>query len=112
MSGRDLVQLRQSPRRPGVGEWDKTIVGAPSRTMPLLAVILTACAHYSPAPLAEAPMLSATLPVTAGVPAGPLGVADVVALAVARDPDWSRRGPRPEWRRRSSFRRACCPIHR
>ncbi|PAV66917.1 hypothetical protein WR25_00347 [Diploscapter pachys] len=74
-------------RRPGVVEWDKTIVGAPSRTMPLLAVILTACAHYSPAPLAEAPMLSATLPATADNPAGPLGVADVVALAVARDPD-------------------------
>lgn len=55
--------------------------------MPLLAVILTACAHYSPAPLAEAPMLSATLPATADNPAGPLGVADVVALAVARDPD-------------------------
>lgn len=55
--------------------------------MPLLAVILTACAHYNPAPLAEAPMLSATLPATADNPAGPLGVADVVALAVARDPD-------------------------
>ncbi|QXT35374.1 TolC family protein [Sphingomonas sanguinis] len=55
--------------------------------MPLLAVILTACAHYSPAPLAEAPLLSASLPATAGLPARPLGVADVVALAVARDPD-------------------------
>ncbi|MGR6327486.1 TolC family protein [Sphingomonas sp. XXL09] len=52
---------------------------------PALALLAAGCAHYTPAPLAAAPTLAPALPATTS--AAPLAVEDVVALALARNPD-------------------------
>ncbi|WP_345890189.1 TolC family protein [Sphingomonas beigongshangi] len=56
-----------------------------ARLAPALALLAGACAHYAPAPLAETPALAPALPVT--TIGTPLAVEDVVALALARNPD-------------------------
>lgn len=53
----------------------------------LPALLLAGCAHYQAAPLAERPALAGDMRELPIVPAGPLSVADVTALAVARSPD-------------------------
>lgn len=52
---------------------------------PALALLAAGCAHYTPAPLAAAPALAPALPAT--TIATPLAVEDVVANALARNPD-------------------------
>jgi outer membrane protein TolC len=53
----------------------------------LLSSLLTGCAHYTPAPLADRAALAPGVEALPGIPAGPLTVAQVVALAVRRDPN-------------------------
>ena len=60
------------------------------RTFSLLtgvSLALGGCAHYAPAPLAASVPLAPSLAAVSSVPAGPLTVAQVVRLAVERDPD-------------------------
>ncbi len=65
----------------------------PSNRLPLLpsliamTALLGGCAHYEAAPLPQRPAFAATLAVLPQVPARPLSVDEVVALAVARAPD-------------------------
>lgn len=53
----------------------------------LFASLLAGCAHYQPAPLADRPALVSDMRALPGIPAGPLSVANIVSLAIARDPD-------------------------
>ena len=55
--------------------------------LPGLALLMAGCAHYAPLPLAETPPLAPSLSAVPGLPARPLSVDEVTALAVARDPD-------------------------
>ncbi|MDE2301949.1 MAG: TolC family protein, partial [Sphingomonadales bacterium] len=52
-----------------------------------LALALGGCAHYTPAPLASAPPLAGAEAAAGLLPPHPLAVDEVVALALARDPD-------------------------
>jgi outer membrane protein TolC len=49
--------------------------------------LAVSCAKYSPLPLAPAPPLAISLPEATGLPDHPLRVDEVVALALARNPD-------------------------
>ncbi|MGI4878195.1 MAG: TolC family protein [Janthinobacterium lividum] len=52
------------------------------------AAAMTGCAHYATLPLDTAPALSAALPASAGIVAGPpMSVAQITALAVENNPD-------------------------
>jgi outer membrane protein TolC len=52
-----------------------------------LLAVPAGCAHYTPAPLAASASLAPAPPGFPTTPTAPLSVAQVVALAVARDPD-------------------------
>ncbi|WP_375382567.1 TolC family protein [uncultured Sphingomonas sp.] len=60
----------------------------PPSTLAALVMAATAagCAHYTPAPLAAEAALAPDAAALAGMPSGPLGVGDVVALAIRRAP--------------------------
>lgn len=58
------------------------------RGSPVIGIALAGCAHYTALPLATAPPLKPTLSALQQAPIGkPLDVADVVALALANNPD-------------------------
>lgn len=78
------VRVGQRIARPGRLHTGGHSAGA--AVLALMTAGLAGCARYTPAPLVAAATLAPGLGSVAGVPAGPLSIAQVMALAVERDP--------------------------